>query len=283
MENQPVQNRARIALSKFRELGVRYVLEGSVRKAGDELRITAQLIEIATDSHLWSQTYDRRLENVFAVQNDIAAAVARELVRIVPLVLSAHERARLIEGSLPRPGTDEILVGDMRHRDRLCHHVPEIPDVVAAVDPSAAQHGAVPFFMKPCVSQRNREREVIEDGNACIAHPWMLRRDSTEHRMRRLVEAGRDSEGLLHPRGPGTVSEVVGRLDEGNVDDRLPGRRLRRQASGCDRQGEQGAEDEGLGLDEVVHSPGGCRGGELLAPNYVNARASGDQEAVSEL
>ena len=61
------------------QLGVTHLLEGSVRKAGDELRVTAQLIEIATDSHLWSETYDRRLENVFAVQNDIAAAVAREL------------------------------------------------------------------------------------------------------------------------------------------------------------------------------------------------------------
>ena len=60
-------------------LGVTHLLEGSVRKAGDELRVTAQLIDVGTDSHVWSETYDRRLENVFAVQNDIAASVAREL------------------------------------------------------------------------------------------------------------------------------------------------------------------------------------------------------------
>ena len=61
------------------KLNVTHVLEGSVRKAGDDLRITAQLIEVATDSHLWSQTYDRRMENIFAVQYDISASVAGAL------------------------------------------------------------------------------------------------------------------------------------------------------------------------------------------------------------
>lgn len=61
------------------KLNVTHVLEGSVRKAGNQLRITAQLIEAATDSHLWSQTYDRRLENIFAVQDDIANSVAGAL------------------------------------------------------------------------------------------------------------------------------------------------------------------------------------------------------------
>ncbi len=56
-----------------------HVLEGSVRKAGNQLRITAQLIEVATDSHLWSQTYDRQMENIFAVQDEIAASVAGAL------------------------------------------------------------------------------------------------------------------------------------------------------------------------------------------------------------
>lgn len=61
------------------KLNVTHVLEGSVRKAGNELRITAQLIEVATDSHLWSQTYDRKMENIFAVQDEIAASVADAL------------------------------------------------------------------------------------------------------------------------------------------------------------------------------------------------------------
>jgi TolB-like protein len=61
------------------QLNVTHVLEGSVRKAGDQLRITAQLIEVATDSNLWSQTYDRQMENIFAVQDDIALSVAGAL------------------------------------------------------------------------------------------------------------------------------------------------------------------------------------------------------------
>jgi TolB-like protein len=61
------------------QLGVRYVLEGSVRKAGEQVRITAQLIDAATDRHLWSANYDRTLADVFAVQDEIAAAIGRAL------------------------------------------------------------------------------------------------------------------------------------------------------------------------------------------------------------
>ena len=62
-----------------RKLNVATVLEGSVRKAGNRVRITAQLIEVATDSHLWSQTYDRDLDDIFKVQDDIAQSVVTEL------------------------------------------------------------------------------------------------------------------------------------------------------------------------------------------------------------
>jgi len=60
-------------------LGVAYLLEGSVRKAGDEIRITAQLIRTDNGFHLWSQTYDRKLENVFALQAELAGAIAQAL------------------------------------------------------------------------------------------------------------------------------------------------------------------------------------------------------------
>ena len=62
-----------------RKLHVAHVLEGSVRKAGDAVRITAQLIDAATDKHLWSQTYDRKLDDIFAIQDDIAADVVKHL------------------------------------------------------------------------------------------------------------------------------------------------------------------------------------------------------------
>ena len=60
-------------------LNVEHVLEGSVRKSGNQLRITAQLIKVVTDTHLWSQTYDRELEDIFAIQDDIAGAVVDAL------------------------------------------------------------------------------------------------------------------------------------------------------------------------------------------------------------
>ncbi len=62
-----------------KELGVAHVLEGSVRKSGNRLRITAQLIDARTDTHLWSETYDRSLDDIFAVQDEIAAAVVGRL------------------------------------------------------------------------------------------------------------------------------------------------------------------------------------------------------------
>src|SRR5207302_1772466 len=61
------------------KLNVASILEGSVRKAGKRVRITTQLIQAATDSDLWSQTYDRELEDIFAVQDDIAQSVVKEL------------------------------------------------------------------------------------------------------------------------------------------------------------------------------------------------------------
>lgn len=60
-------------------LNVAHVLEGSVRKSDNQLRITAQLIEVDTDTHLWSETYDREMKNIFAIQDEIAAAVANAL------------------------------------------------------------------------------------------------------------------------------------------------------------------------------------------------------------
>ena len=61
------------------ELGVDSVLEGSVRKAGDQLRITMQLIDARTEEHQWAQSYDRRLENVFAIQAEVAERTAGAL------------------------------------------------------------------------------------------------------------------------------------------------------------------------------------------------------------
>ena len=64
-----------------RKLGVAYVVEGSVRKAGNRVRITAQLVEAATGNHLWAERYDRDLEDIFAVQDEVTQTIASILPR----------------------------------------------------------------------------------------------------------------------------------------------------------------------------------------------------------
>jgi adenylate cyclase len=72
-----------------RELGVRYVLEGSVRRAGNRVRITAQLIEAASGHHLWADRYDRELADVFAIQDEIARSITGA---IAPGIIAAEIR-----------------------------------------------------------------------------------------------------------------------------------------------------------------------------------------------
>src|SRR5439155_269152 len=73
------------------KLGVATLLEGSVRRAGDRVRIVAQLIDADTDQHLWAETYDRQLTDVFAIQTDVALQIAAAL----QAELSADERTRI--------------------------------------------------------------------------------------------------------------------------------------------------------------------------------------------
>src|SRR5438093_1580000 len=75
-----------------RELGVQYVVEGSVRKAGDQVRITAQLVDATKDQHLWSERYDRPLTELFALQDEIRQKIVTALkVKLTP---EEHERFR---------------------------------------------------------------------------------------------------------------------------------------------------------------------------------------------
>jgi len=75
-----------------KQLQVNHLLEGSVRKAGNTLRITAQLIETDTGFHLWSETFDRSPEDVFAIQDEIAAAIATELRTLLTSEVDTHSK-----------------------------------------------------------------------------------------------------------------------------------------------------------------------------------------------
>ena len=76
-----------------RDLGVRYVLEGSVRKAGDRVRITAQLVDATTGNHLWAERYDRDLKDIFALQDEIAG----KIVKALEVKLTEDEQQRVAQ------------------------------------------------------------------------------------------------------------------------------------------------------------------------------------------
>jgi adenylate cyclase len=75
-----------------RELGVRYVVEGSIRKAGGRVRVTAQLIDASTGNHLWAERYDRTVEDVFAVQEEVTRSIVAAVAPKVELAEIAHAR-----------------------------------------------------------------------------------------------------------------------------------------------------------------------------------------------
>jgi adenylate cyclase len=92
-----------------RDLGVRFVLEGSVRRAGNRVRITAQLIDATTGGHLWAERFDRDLSDLFVVQDDVTSRI----VDALKVTLSPGEKARLADG-----GTSDINAYDYLLRGR---------------------------------------------------------------------------------------------------------------------------------------------------------------------
>jgi len=137
------------------ELQVRHVLEGSVRKAADTIRITAQLIDASSDQHLWSETYDRQLtaENVFAIQDEIAEAITDALAERLEVALDSHSAAS--------GGTDDIdayeafLAGRELFINRNYVNLPraiEQLEMAVAADPDFARaHGwlAMAYVVAP--------------------------------------------------------------------------------------------------------------------------------------
>jgi adenylate cyclase len=94
------------------ELDVATVLEGTVRRAGNQVRITAQLIDAGSDEHLWAETYDRELTDVFAIQSEIAERIADEL----HVALSARETASIRAGETSSPEAYDLV---LQARERL--------------------------------------------------------------------------------------------------------------------------------------------------------------------
>jgi len=97
------------------ELGVRYVLEGSVRKVGDRVRITAQLVDASTGGHLWAERYDRDLEDIFALQDE----VAQKIVSALAVKLTDDEQERLERGYTDNLEAYDYFLRGLEYFNRL--------------------------------------------------------------------------------------------------------------------------------------------------------------------
>jgi TolB-like protein/Tfp pilus assembly protein PilF len=169
-------------------LGVAYLLEGSVRKAGDDLRITAQLIEVEGGSHLWSQSYDRRLENVFAIQTEIAGSIA-EALRIslvgpdqaAPVAQAAAslqaydlflQARRLIQGrtrsgiEAARELLDDALALDPDYAPALA----AAAQAVLLLNDRVSGYGDIPLDQAAAIAQPLLDRALALDPNLAEAH-----------------------------------------------------------------------------------------------------------------
>jgi TolB-like protein/predicted Zn-dependent protease len=127
-----------------RELGVRYIVEGSVRRAGSRLRITAQLIDAIADHHLWADKYDGTVEDVFAIQERLA----RVIVEALKLQLSAEEDRRLARRPIGNLHAYECYLrarqeGLRWRRDAIDHAVRLLHNGLATVGENAFLYAAL--------------------------------------------------------------------------------------------------------------------------------------------
>ena len=126
-----------------REFGVEYVLEGSVRKAGDRIRVTVQLIDAETDRHIWAERYDRELEDIFAIQDEMTRAIVATLPGRVEA--ATHDRAK-------RKPTDNMAAYECVLTAKVLHHRSTREDNAEA--------------------QRLLDRALALDPNYAHAHAW---------------------------------------------------------------------------------------------------------------
>ncbi|HJQ27537.1 MAG TPA: winged helix-turn-helix domain-containing protein [Blastocatellia bacterium] len=103
-----------------RELNVEAIIEGSAWRAGRRVRITAQLIHAATDSHLWAESYERDLRDVIALQREVARTIARE----VQITLTPQERARLTVAEAVNPDACDAYFKGVYHFQQGRDHLP---------------------------------------------------------------------------------------------------------------------------------------------------------------
>ena len=197
-----------------RQLKVNYVLEGSVRRAGGRVRITAQLIEAASDNHLWAERYDRDLNDIFALQDEISEAIVKALkLKLLPEEKKAIEQrgtTNLQAYNLYLMARQRYATGQMsdsRRSDtviRLCRGAIEL-------DPNYARAWAL-----MATAQRHRMYATGKGDNGSAAAARAIELDAN------LAEAHAAKAGVLAAEGAYGAAEeelaVAMRLDPDSVD-----------------------------------------------------------------
>ena len=123
-----------------KQLGVAHIIEGSVQKSGEQVRVTVQLIRAATDSHVWAETYDRKLTDIFAVQTDIAENIARAL----RARLSGREKEAVAEKPTENPDAYDAYLRGLALWNKLTSAPEDLSETVrhftraTELDPSFA-------------------------------------------------------------------------------------------------------------------------------------------------
>jgi len=185
-------------------LGVSHVLEGSVRRAGDQVRVTVQLIEAATDAHVWAENYDRSLDDVFAIQSEIALAIADQL----KLNLSAQLQADLGERPTQNQAAYELYLkaldirktwrGSAGFRDAIDLLEPAVrldPDFLAAQMMLAEAHGRM-YWLR--ADPDGRYMAQARQRVALIGERWPDRPEAELARAQLSYNIDRDYAAALH-------------------------------------------------------------------------------------
>jgi TolB-like protein len=184
-------------------LGVSHVLEGSVRRAGNRVRVTVQLIDAARDEHLWAENYDRELDDIFAIQSDIARAIAEQL----RIELSPRESEALAERPTNNPKAHDLYLRAV-DQSRIASGVSgfrtqiALLDQALALDPDFLQarlllaeaHGRI-FWLggDTAGSHLARTRELVEE----ISRRWPDRPEARLARAMYLYLVESDYPGAL--------------------------------------------------------------------------------------
>jgi adenylate cyclase len=145
-----------------REFGVHYVVEGSVRKVGDRVRVTVQLIDAETDRHVWAERYDRKMEDIFAIQDEVTCAIVGTLPGRIEA--AGHDRAKR-KPTQNMAAYEYVLIGKILHHRSTRDDNAEaqrLLDRAIALDPKYAHAHA----WKACVLGQTWVNDWCEDREA---------------------------------------------------------------------------------------------------------------------